>query len=138
MPHYLTVYGTLKMGHERYEAIADDTMFVSEVWLPGVLHNYKNMFPVLNLQQDGMVQAELHEITGPVEPLIERLDAIEGHPHLFKRVEVEVQAENHDPEFEEDEFQWFETTLYIGNAPSLLEHPIIQNGIWPLNKDLLI
>lgn len=132
---YLATYGTLKSGHKRHDIIEPHVMFVAEVWMPGSLYNYKNMFPAWDLNGDGAILAELYEITGDVEPLLERLDEVEGHPYLFERQFFEVQAEIGEIDNGNDGMEWVEAYMYRGRAPSLFDEPIIPNGIWTLEME---
>ncbi len=139
MVDHLIVYGTLKAGHERHNIMVDEVEFRDEVFLPGELLNYKNMFPVWKLDGTDLIRAELYRIIGDKDGLLETLDEVEGHPYLFERDTFEIQVPaNEDEQLDGfEDMAWIIAYGYRGKAPSLLKSPRIPSGNWPLDKGLL-
>lgn len=88
-PHKLFCYGTLKRGGRLHHALADAS-FVGNTTIHGRLYIPKNHWYPAVVHGNEIVHGELYDhLTGA---LLERLDALEGHPFLFKREKIKTGA----------------------------------------------
>jgi len=86
------IYGTLKMGHRAHGFLEEhNAVFLEETTTHPCYHLYRlGWFPGMVIDEElyGGVQGELYEVT---EDCLARLDMYEGHPHLFRREEIELE-----------------------------------------------
>ena len=82
----LFVYGTLKQGFGNH-VFLDRAKFVSKSSVQGILLHL-GAYPGLLLEQNGFqVQGEIWRVR--MGPELTSIDRLEGHPHMYKRKEVE-------------------------------------------------
>lgn len=91
--HTVFCYGTLKRGGALHYNLSRQTgcipaRFRGEAQVPGLLYVSKTGWYPRMLPGNGIVHGELWEHIG--DPLLARLDLIEGHPTLFERRRVKT------------------------------------------------
>lgn len=117
------VYGTLKKGHGNHGLIAGfinvdhskytgENKFVGHDKILGRIYSLGG-FPGLKEHPDGKVHGEVYEVDAPT---LERLDRLEGHPHMYERRLIETV---------EGKKVW--TYFYNGNVDN---RHFIRSGIW--------
>ena len=86
---YVFVYGTLKRGHGNYAVYLSDARFVGEVQTAKDFMMFGGGFPLCrepvpsdNLFHAGKVKGEIFAVN---KDTLNRLDALEGHPHFYER-----------------------------------------------------
>jgi len=84
-------YGTLKQGYNNHRVLSSSTSSGRAVKVAdGVVHGYElydSGFPVAAASDDGSVVVEVYEVD-----TLERLDMLEGFPHMYLRKEIEVDS----------------------------------------------
>lgn len=86
---FMLVYGTLKQGYGAdLGTWSDKNRKIKDVWLEG-WDMFKSGYPMC-IPGKGKILAELWMVSKSCLP---ELDSYEGHPNLFKRVEVKVDNE---------------------------------------------
>lgn len=104
----LFTYGTLQPGQFRHQAVRDFVDAVSSDSVHGVIVDTGQDYPGLVPFSDGEVSGTLlHPKAGQQLALLDRCDAIEGHPLLFRRALVRTASET---------LAW----VYFWQTPSLI------------------
>ena len=87
------MYGTLKPGHERYPAVEPYVTRVERAHTPGHLFNL-GPYPAAHFDNrtENMIPGYLLW-TVDEDHVLQSLDAIEGHPHLFIRKNIIVNVD---------------------------------------------
>jgi gamma-glutamylcyclotransferase (GGCT)/AIG2-like uncharacterized protein YtfP len=122
-PDQLFVYGSLKTGFRLHPIIAGYVETPRQAAAGGLMFKAKshNSFPYAIFGKGGTIHGELFTIRPETKSsLMRTLDAIEGHPHHYKRRVVKVVADN-----KEVEYAW----VYDAQNVSHVSTPI-PSGIW--------
>lgn len=118
----LAVYGTLKKGFYNHDYLMKEATYIGKAILSPetVLYNL-GRYPGLKLEEpseDTGVEVELYEVT---KPQLDRLDRFEGHPNLFKRVEVTIDSFEiaEEPSWDESKeaLKMKKAQVYLYNQP---------------------
>lgn len=80
------VYGTLKAGHRLHEVMLP-AKFIGEDSVRGKLYSL-GAFPGIKEGSDS-VKGEVYEVD---DKLLQLLDRIEGHPHMYERRQVKLES----------------------------------------------
>lgn len=111
----LFVYGTLMQGEDNAAAIAGGRLLGSARTRAAYTLVHLGAYPALLAKGDAAIAGELYEID---EPLLERLDELEEHPHLFRRGPV-LLADGSEAQ-----------AYFLARASG--EAPIVARGDWRL------
>lgn len=99
------VYGTLKKGFGNHRCL-DGAVFLGEAVTSENYLMHDSGFPALRPSDKGLgVLGEVYEFEDM--KILERLDRLEGHPHLFERTDTVVVMT--------DEGEEADVQVYIGN-----------------------
>lgn len=118
--HRVAVYGTLKHGHGNHRLLSSNTL-VGTAWLKGWTMYDLGAFPAVMPSEDPTddIWCEVYE--GLTDAEFERLDGLEGYPHLYNRKQVSVCGH---------EDVW---VYYMDNSTNrygVVDRPKVTNGIW--------
>jgi len=135
-PVLLFVYGTLRKNCCRNHVLKDTFYVGTAITTPEYVLYHLGKYPAMAKSDKGYpIHGELYEVD---EPLMERLDHIEGAPVYYNRVEVNLDtvAVVKAPMNEECNTKLLEkkAVAYLFTKPETLEddaaHPKIENGTW--------
>lgn len=123
---YIAFYGTLMEGMPRWDQVEQFVTFVEELGVGGTLYDVNGQFPAWNLEEPGGTVLEVYEYEDAhEEELLEICDAIEGHPHLFQRITLQLVLNIGD--MDED---LIDCWVYKGRAPYLFQGNKVKYGSW--------
>lgn len=115
--HLVFVYGTLKKGFPNHYYLKDQE-YLGEATIRGTMISLRHFPGVINVGND-QITGELYQIDNET---LARLDRLEGYPHFYERVPIELSDETTNT------FVWCytlpESYLQEGN------HQRIPDGIW--------
>jgi len=115
------VYGSLLRGEPNHRLLGDAHFIGLARTRPAFALHDLGAFPGAVSHGTTAITGEIYEVDGPT---LERLDRLEGHPHLYRREVVELVASD-EPEF---------AYIYVYRA-SLAHARAIPSGDWREHKE---